>query len=183
MHILAQSSLLWPFLNKVIIFFDISLGCMLKLCLKWKLDCNYYQYLSLKSPLNNYTPRSPIDYFSALLRLILRLAESALCFIGPSCEVGGNGKHLRLRMFLSPCSRHKFDFLIWGEDRFLHGIRIEFCLVVDITESWPVRAGKRDLSLSLECWCSVKMPWGKEWPISWVLRRLLAFTLHIFCFL
>lgn len=88
MHILAPSFLLWPFLNKVIIFFDISLGCMLKLCLKWKLDCNHYQYLNIsgcKSPLNNYTPRSPIDYFSALLRFITKpkLGRNCSCFTVP----------------------------------------------------------------------------------------------------
>lgn len=113
MHSLAPSSLLWHLLNKLILFFGISLECMLKLCLKWKFNCNYYQYQARKPPLSNYTMRNLIDYFPALLRFTrrLRLGRSYSCFIGPWCQVGVSEWNLRLKnVFLFSCSRSKSIF-------------------------------------------------------------------------
>lgn len=115
MLILAPSSLLWSFLNKVILFFDVSLGGIQTLS-EMKV---WLQPLSIAWALNHllgcYTSRNWTDCFSALLRFIKRLGlgRNCSCFIGPSCQVGGNEWKFRLKsLFLFPCSRSKAIFSV-----------------------------------------------------------------------
>lgn len=186
MHISAPRSSLWPFLNKIIIFFDISLGCMLKLCLKWKLDCNHYQYQAVSHFWTIIYPGAQLITFQDCWGLSKSHDWVETTLDLPKCQVGGNEWHLRLKVFLFPCSRFKSVFLASGKGMFLWGIRIEFCLVVDVKESFIMRAGKRNLwdhSLSLTFDFSVNVPWGKGWLRSWALTSCFYPPLFLFSIL
>lgn len=64
--VLAPSSVLWPFLNKVIWFFDISLWWFWNFIWNENLIAAINNIPGPKSSLSNYKPRNPTDCFWAL---------------------------------------------------------------------------------------------------------------------
>lgn len=110
----------------------------------------WLQPLSI-SPLNNYTPRRPIDCFSGLLRFTKKLRRGRNCpyFIGPWCQVGGSEWHLWLKnIFLFPCSRFKCVFPAKGKDLILWGLRIKFCVRSQSHGLWELGTGTFRITVS-----------------------------------